>query len=76
MHPDHEIIHRYLGQPERLPSDLRSRIERAWGNQPVQLYALADLMGLCRAEPPLPIQPLPPEVVAEIARTVRRLSLS
>ncbi|MEG9525211.1 MAG: dihydrodipicolinate synthase family protein [Hyphomicrobiales bacterium] len=40
------------------------------------VYALADLMGLCRAEPPLPIQPLPPEVVAEIARTVRHLSLS
>jgi 4-hydroxy-tetrahydrodipicolinate synthase len=40
------------------------------------VYALADQMGLCRAEPPRPIQPLPPEVVAEIARTVRRLSLS
>jgi 4-hydroxy-tetrahydrodipicolinate synthase len=40
------------------------------------VYAMADLMGLCRAEPPRPIQPLPPEVVAEIARTVRHLSLS
>ncbi|MBP1178694.1 dihydrodipicolinate synthase family protein [Methylobacterium sp. PvR107] len=40
------------------------------------VYALADLMGLCRAEPPKPIRPLAPEVVAEIARTVRHLSLS
>ena len=40
------------------------------------VYALADLMGLCRAEPPRPIRPLAPEVVAEIARTVRHLSLS
>ncbi|HMA22418.1 MAG TPA: ABC transporter transmembrane domain-containing protein, partial [Gemmatimonadaceae bacterium] len=27
----------------RLPPDLRERIEREWGGQPVQLYALADL---------------------------------
>lgn len=40
------------------------------------VYALADLMGLCRAEPPRPIRPLAPEAVAEIAATVRRLSLS
>lgn len=38
-----EIITRYIGQPARLPSDLRARIEREWGGQPVQLYALADL---------------------------------
>lgn len=40
---DQEIIARYIGQPSRLPADLRARIEGAWGNQPVQLYALADL---------------------------------
>ena len=40
---DQEIISRYIGQPARLPGDLRARIEREWGGQPVQLYALADL---------------------------------
>ncbi|MFN2400149.1 MAG: ABC transporter ATP-binding protein [Gemmatimonadaceae bacterium] len=40
---DQEIITRYIGQPARLPADLRARIEREWGGQPVQLYALADL---------------------------------
>ena len=40
------------------------------------VYALADILGLCRAEPPRPIRPLPPEVVAEIAATVRRMPLS
>jgi ATP-binding cassette subfamily B protein len=40
---DHQIVARYLGQPSRLPADLRARIERAWGGRPVQLYALADL---------------------------------
>ena len=40
---DHEIINRYIGQPSRLPPDLRSALERAWGGEPVQLYALADL---------------------------------
>src|SRR5215471_17962447 len=40
---DHEIIERYIGQPARLPAALRSRIERAWGGKPVQLYALGDL---------------------------------
>jgi ATP-binding cassette, subfamily B, bacterial len=40
---DHQIIARYLGQPARLPADLRAQIERAWGGRPVQLYALADL---------------------------------
>ena len=43
MNRDLEIIGRYLGQPTRLPAELRARIEREWGNQPIQLYALADL---------------------------------
>ncbi|HJR66175.1 MAG TPA: ABC transporter ATP-binding protein [Gemmatimonadaceae bacterium] len=43
MNQDQEIISRYIGQPARLPTELRARIEREWGNQPVQLYALADL---------------------------------
>jgi ATP-binding cassette subfamily B protein len=37
------IIERYTDQPERLPADLRARIERSWGGSPVQLYAMADL---------------------------------
>ena len=37
------IIETYLDQPTRLPADLRTRIERQWGGEPVQLYALADL---------------------------------
>ena len=40
---DQEIIARYVGQPARLPSELRARVEREWGGRPVQLYALADL---------------------------------
>ncbi|MDX1577507.1 MAG: ABC transporter transmembrane domain-containing protein, partial [Gemmatimonadota bacterium] len=40
---DREIIRRYTDQPSRLPLDLRRRIESAWGGEPVQLYALADL---------------------------------
>ena len=40
------------------------------------VYALAEILGLCRAEPPRPIRPLPPEIRAEIARTLRGLSLS
>src|SRR3954462_10327413 len=40
---EHEIITRYIGQPARLPSELRAQVERAWGGQPIQLYALADL---------------------------------
>ncbi|MGQ0713671.1 MAG: ABC transporter ATP-binding protein [Gemmatimonadaceae bacterium] len=43
MNQDHEIIKRYIGQPARLPAELRARIEREWGNQPIQLYAMADL---------------------------------
>ncbi len=45
MNQDQEIISRYIGQPPRLPGELRMRIEREWRNQPVQLYALADLDG-------------------------------
>ncbi|HKG92446.1 MAG TPA: ABC transporter ATP-binding protein, partial [Gemmatimonadaceae bacterium] len=40
---DQAIISRYIHQPDRLPADLRATIERDWGSQPVQLYALADL---------------------------------
>ena len=40
---EHEIITRYIGQPARLPAELRAQVERAWGGQPIQLYALADL---------------------------------
>ncbi|MCJ2142274.1 dihydrodipicolinate synthase family protein [Methylobacterium sp. E-066] len=40
------------------------------------VYALADHLGLCRAEPPRPILPLPPEIRAEIFATVRSLSLA
>src|SRR5689334_1380229 len=40
---EHEIITRYIGQPARLPSELRAQVERAWGGEPIQLYALADL---------------------------------
>jgi ATP-binding cassette subfamily B protein len=42
-HDDEQIIARYTDQPAQLPLDLRRRIEREWGGQPVQLYALADL---------------------------------
>ena len=40
---DQAIITRYLHQPATLPGDLRAQVERAWGNLPVQLYALCDL---------------------------------
>jgi ATP-binding cassette subfamily B protein len=53
-----EIIGRYLRQPGRLPGELRARIEREWGGQPVQLYALADLdHGLRLAESWLALGP-------------------
>jgi hypothetical protein len=42
-HINSEIIGRYIGQPGQLPPALRARIERDWGDEPVQLYALADL---------------------------------
>jgi len=38
-----EIIGRYIGQPDQLPPALREQIERDWANEPVQLYAMADL---------------------------------
>jgi ATP-binding cassette subfamily B protein len=40
---DQEIITRYIGQPARLPRELRARIEHACSGSSVQLYALADL---------------------------------
>jgi ATP-binding cassette subfamily B protein len=40
---DEEIIARYTDQPQRLPAELCRTIEAAWGGEPVQLYALADL---------------------------------
>ena len=40
---DQQIIARYVGQPERLPADLRRDIEASWHGAPVQIYALADL---------------------------------
>jgi ATP-binding cassette subfamily B protein len=39
---DRDIITRYLGQPPRLPAELRRQIEGRW-HAPVLLYALADL---------------------------------
>ncbi len=38
-----DLISRYTDQPAKLPGDLRDKIETAWNNGPVQLYALADL---------------------------------
>jgi ATP-binding cassette subfamily B protein len=40
---DARIIRRYTNQPVQMPARLRDRIEAAWGDRPVQLYALADL---------------------------------
>jgi len=40
---DQELITRYLGQPPRLPRELRARIEQACSGSSIQLYALADL---------------------------------
>jgi len=40
---DQEIITRYIGQPARLPRELRARIEHACSGNSIQLYALADL---------------------------------
>jgi ATP-binding cassette subfamily B protein len=38
-----EIINRYIGQPACLPTELRSTLEGEWGDEAIQLYALADL---------------------------------
>ncbi|MCJ2060873.1 dihydrodipicolinate synthase family protein [Methylobacterium sp. J-048] len=40
------------------------------------VYALADHLGLCRAEPPRPILPLAPEIRDEVVATVRTLNLA
>ena len=40
---DQEIITRYIGQPARLPRELRARIEHACSGSSIQLYALGDL---------------------------------
>ncbi|RYB07061.1 dihydrodipicolinate synthase family protein [Lichenibacterium ramalinae] len=39
------------------------------------VYAAADILGLCRAEPPRPILPLPAAVRADVAAVVERLGL-
>jgi 4-hydroxy-tetrahydrodipicolinate synthase len=39
-------------------------------------YALAESLGLCRAEPPRPILPLAPAIRDEIVATVRTLNLA
>ena len=46
--------------------------------QPIfhSLYACADLLGLCRAEPPRPILPVTEEVRRRIADTLATLELS
>ena len=40
---DSQIIERYTDQPARMPAEVRTAIEDAWGGRPVQLYALVDL---------------------------------
>ncbi|NQT34868.1 ABC transporter ATP-binding protein [bacterium] len=42
-HSNFDLISRYTDQPAKLPGNLRDKIETAWNNGPVQLYALADL---------------------------------
>lgn len=37
------LIHRYTDQPDKLPREIRDRIETTWGKLPVQLYAIADI---------------------------------
>jgi len=38
-----ELVRRYTDQPERMPRDIRKRIENAFNGRPVLLYALTDL---------------------------------
>ena len=38
-----EILRRYFGQPDTLPDAVRSMLVSAWGEEPPQLYAMADL---------------------------------
>ncbi|MBN1517205.1 ABC transporter ATP-binding protein [Candidatus Sumerlaeota bacterium] len=45
-----EIIKRYTNQPDKLPDDLRMRIEQDWAGESVQLYAMADLNGSMQLE--------------------------
>lgn len=40
---NHEIISRYIRQPACLPDAVRVELVRAWGAEPIELYALADL---------------------------------
>jgi len=40
---DRTIIERYTDQPARMPVEVRTAVEGAWGGRPVQLYALIDL---------------------------------
>ncbi|MCL5269605.1 MAG: ABC transporter transmembrane domain-containing protein, partial [bacterium] len=40
---DAQIVSHYLNQPAAMPADVREAIERAWGDRPVQLYAMIDL---------------------------------
>ena len=40
---DSSLIERYLDQPAVMPQQVRASIETAWDDEPVQLYALADL---------------------------------
>src|SRR5687768_2974519 len=39
----HEYITRYTDQPRTMPDAIRQALERAWNNEPVQLYTLVDL---------------------------------
>jgi ATP-binding cassette subfamily B protein len=43
MNGDASLIRDYLGQPELLPRALARGIEKLFGGEPIQLYALADL---------------------------------
>ncbi len=45
------LLERYFDQPERLPDDVRARIQAAWGGAPVELYAMADLDDAMRFAP-------------------------
>jgi len=40
---NHEIISRYIRQPASLPEAVRSELVEVWGDEPIELYALADL---------------------------------
>lgn len=38
-----DLIERYSDQPTHLPREIRDSLEKRWGRQPVQLYAMTDL---------------------------------